>query len=1256
MRSSNSGKHSGFGPMRIVLALIAALLLPGIARAVTYANVATTFSWIDSSTHTKVGYNTAPYKFNGTLGSTCGTAPPTLDDTISDQIPLGFTFMYGGMNFDAVRIMSNGRLQFASTVAPVSDNTTCGYGSPVTQLPYPNGSLNYTMRIYGNDLDPTAKSEVPAYNTTCLDRTTCYVSYAALGTAPYRSFVVTWNNVPEWASGGSTSGNYNLQIILQENGEFIYQYGANTAGPGNTTAQVGWQVNSTTDYDVPAVGYPASNSAIKFYIPRPVAEYRMEQPSWNGTAGEVFDTSGNGRHGVAVGDAQTAAAGKVCRGGGIPSNTNTSIDAIDTGIGIPATVGGVGTITFWFKPNAWTGSGVQSNQLFDATIANNEWFFLTKRRIDNSNARLRFSVRDSGGATRTVETGNLTSATLSAGWVHIAVSWNFNALSAANSDTLRIYVNGSLSSTSAFTSSGTVSAGIGTLYVGDNRSTNIEGNGTARSANGTIDEFRIYNYEGGTALVQRDMNQAGACVGHYAIGHGGSGNTCTASQVTVTAHAADHSSVLMPNNTTMITLSTSTGRGDWSLVSGYGTLSNGTADDGQATYVFNGEYQAVLGLTHTTAGTVNINITDGQITEGTGSEDADLTLTSCAATTALNACEVKNPRCTPGASNYDRLYTKLAATGFSLDFVALKADGTLETNFTGTTTVSLLANTSATSVSAPTYCPASQTATVSLGNVTFSGGRAQKAVVSNAFSGVSPNYSAYRDVRVKFVCDSTNCPPSGITVCSTDNFAVRPTDLAVASTMTNTAQTGTPKLAAGADFTLTATAVPGYNGTPSVDGTLAGQKVTTHVGAADYSDRLRDSAGSTTVSLGAATVGTGEASNTSVRYHDVGNFRITAGGLSDSGFTGVDTAGTDCVAGSASNADNDGDSANGLLYGCKVANQSDTGLFGRFFPDHYTLTGTLTPGCAAGNSTYFGQVLGGNHVAYTLQAESAAGLVTTRYTNGYGTVGGISVVAVNGTSNTLLSTAFGPAAPGTAAWSNGAYSFTTTTNPFPRNNPPAGPFDAFYLAVGVTLANGTGSADPDGATMNGADFAYAPPAANVVDCVAGCTHRKLTGVPTAMRHGRLWLGNAFGSDQAGLSIPYEFQYWNGNAFVRNAADSCSGFAAANIGLGNYLGGITGTNMGIAKFTVGANAGGGGSIAVAGPGAEVAGSVDLAVNLGATGAPTDCRGIGGGTATATAWLAGKWCGAAYDRNPNARATFGVFGSSLRRGPLYIRENY
>ena len=117
-------------PWLPLLSLLLCLLLPWRpAFGQSYANTSYPFAWIDATSHTKVGHNTLPYRFNGTLGiSACGTTPPILDDTISDAIPIGFTFTYAGTNFTSLRIMSNGRLQFGSS------NTTCGFGSPGANL------------------------------------------------------------------------------------------------------------------------------------------------------------------------------------------------------------------------------------------------------------------------------------------------------------------------------------------------------------------------------------------------------------------------------------------------------------------------------------------------------------------------------------------------------------------------------------------------------------------------------------------------------------------------------------------------------------------------------------------------------------------------------------------------------------------------------------------------------------------------------------------------------------------------------------------------------------------------------------------------------------------------------------------------------------------------------------------------------------------------------------------------------------------
>lgn len=1176
------GKLAGGG---LLPGFVVALLSVSAAHAVTYANVSVPFSWVDPATHAKVGYNTAPYKFNG--GGGCGTNPPTIDDTLSDNIPIGFNFMYSGVVFANVRIMSNGRLQF-------NNNTTCGYGTPVTQLPYPNAGLNYTMRIYGNDLDPTAKSEVPAYNTTCLNRGTCFVSYATLGTDPNRSFVVTWRNVPEWTSSGSISGNYNLQVILQENGEFIYQYGANTPGPGNATAQVGWQAD-TLDYSVPSVGYPANNSAVKFYIPQPVAEYRMEQPSWTGAAQEILDTSGNGRHASRIGAPQTTAAGYLCRGAAIPGNSNNgNIDAIDTGIAVPSTLGGAGTISFWYQPANWAGNGNQDAQLLDATTASPDWFFLVKRKIDNSNVRLRFVIRDSTGTgiDRIAETANLTNSVLSGtGWVHIAVSWNFNNLAAANSDHLRIYVNGVQQTQLAFTTGGTVSGSIGTLYLGDNRSSANGVNSTGNSADGTLDEVRLYNFEGGVALVRRDKDQGGAsCLAHYAISHAGTARACDVNTVTVKAHDASHNTLLMPNNTTTVRLSTSTGQGDWTLLSGYGVLNNGTANDGIATYLFNGEFQAVLGLNHPAAGPVNINVTDGQTAE---QEDPLLTLTSCYPND-FNACH--NYTTTSCSAAAGKLYTRLAGTAFSTDVVALDSGGSVFSDFTGKAVVSLIARATtggaldAYNCFVPGYAQTLDNAATSF----VAGKLAVNATVP----------SAYRDARIKVVCDSTNCPPSGMTWCSSDNFAIRPQAFTVSSVAnadaTGVSTSATPVVKAGVGFGLTATAVAGYGGTPLLDAT----KAAAHAGA------VRN--GALAGTFDAANTATGVASGAAFTYDDVGYFRLAAAGVYDDTFTSVDQV-SDCT--------NDfSNTLVGAKFGCKFGNTAATSYFGRFIPDHFTTT--VAHGCLSGAYTYSGQPFG---VAITA----------------YGSGGGITQ-NFDGTATPVF------AKDVTLSVWDGVLG--TTSNPGPGTLTPTQP-PALALAGAFTA----GTANVTSATYTFTAKLTAATAIRVRAKLTDSTSISSSGATegtTNARSGRLRLSNAFGSEKAALPMAVQAQYWTGQSWLLNSGDNCTIVPATAIALSGALAASTSAS----PITL---AGGKGTLTLAKPTPTGTGSVDVAINLGTTTADASCLGLPRPATTGAnrAWLRAQNgnCATSYDRDPAARASFGIYAPETKK-TIHVREQF
>ena len=108
-----------------------------------------------------------------------------------------------------------------------------------------------------------------------------------------------------------------------------------------------------------------------------IAYFEMNEPSWNGTANEVIDSSGNGNDGTAVGSANTVDPGKICLGGDIPfNNSDAAQDAIDTELDMDADIGTTGTISFWYNINtAWNGGG--DRMLVDAsTTADNKYFFL----------------------------------------------------------------------------------------------------------------------------------------------------------------------------------------------------------------------------------------------------------------------------------------------------------------------------------------------------------------------------------------------------------------------------------------------------------------------------------------------------------------------------------------------------------------------------------------------------------------------------------------------------------------------------------------------------------------------------------------------------------------------------------------------------------------------------------------------------------------------------------------------------------------
>lgn len=159
-----------------------------------------------------------------------------------------------------------------------------------------------------------------------------------------------------------------------------------------------------------------------------------------------------------------------------------------------------------------------------------------------------------------------------------------------------------------------------------------------------------------------------------------------------------------------------------------------------------------------------------------------------------------------------------------------------------------------------------------------------------------------------------------------------------------------------------------------------------------------------------------------------------------------------------------------------------------------------------------------------------------------------------------------------------------------------------------------------------------------------------------IRHGRLRLANAFGTNKADLALPVQAQYWSGLSWVPNSADSCTTLPAASFHL-------SGAPAGTAAAGAVALAGGNGALVLTKPSPAAAASVDVAINLGSGGSDQSCLSSHGGSPAAMPWLRGQY-GSRYPdgtpcpstgRDPSARATFGIYAPETQK-TIDVREHY
>lgn len=1164
-------RDAGIGALRVI-GLVLVLFAGRGASAATYTALAEAYAWTDSATHTNVVWTGAP----GGPAAACTGASAATDDDISELLNIGFSFPYAGTAYTQVRIMSNGRLQFG--------NTYCGNGTqvvgppPTYPLPYPDANVVRTIRIYGADLDPSAGGSV---------------RYATTGTAPDREFVATWLDVPEWSQATSQ---FRLQMVLREDGSFVFRFGT-SANPSGGKAQIGWEI-STTDYaTVTFTNIVAlSGTALRFSPPEPLAAYRMEEWSWTGAASEVLDSTGNSRHGTSLGSAASTSSGKVCRGGLFSYNASGSvIAAVETGV----PVGSAGTITFWARIDAaWTDGTARA--LIDAgrdngAAASDRAFRLVK----DGSGRLDFTLNNSAGGTVTALAPAVTSA--SGNWHHVAITWDFAA------GRMTVYRNGA--SVATRTGAAITAATWSTIWVGDSHAD--VGASVAPSASGGIDEVRIYSYEGSATVIQRDylLSRVCASIFSFRLQHDGSGIHCVNEVVDLEARDAASATVL--DYTGNVTLDTQSGRGTWFADgSNAGTFSDGTADDGLATYTFAAsDLGTVRFWLRYLAGATPLDVDAWETAApSVRDDDAEGALAFGPSGFVVTASPLSNP---PPLVIDTTIAAQTAAVALPLYLTAYGQTatdpdcGVIET-YTGAKTISTWSS---------HLNPVSpvQSVAVNGSNVGTSSGTATALPVTFTLgqASVSVRYDDVGQIGVSFRDATVSDPVGGIPGAS-NSFVVKPSSFVVTNVERldgtpnpgGTTPTDAVFVAAGNAFSVTVEArdadgdrTPSYGLESSPEGIeVRSASLLAPVGR-------NGSANDGTLGAGtsfSATAQAGAFENRSVTFDEVGAISLYAH-VADASYLGAGD-----VVGSSSAA------------------------VGRFTPDHFDAAVApvaFATGCTAGRFTYAGQSFDfapGLHPAITVEAKSTLGGATQNYAGTWFrmTPAALATRSWSAATGTLDSAA--PDDPrvddlgagvGLVSFDQGPQlAFTHTT--------PTAPFDA-EIGVSVTLV------DADGVAYTANPLAIGQP-------VAGQGIAFQDG--NTVRFGRMAFQNAYGAEVRDLAVPLRAEYFNGTRFTSNTDDACTTFLSSNLALAR----VPVTLPTVAAVANAPLVAGEAGLTLSAPGAGQTGTVSLRLDLSPTGADLE-------------FLQFDWDGdGLHDDDPTATATFGVYRGSDSR--VHLRERY
>jgi MSHA biogenesis protein MshQ len=168
-----------------------------------------------------------------------------------------------------------------------------------------------------------------------------------------------------------------------------------------------------------------------------------------------------------------------------------------------------------------------------------------------------------------------------------------------------------------------------------------------------------------------------------------------------------------------------------------------------------------------------------------------------------------------------------------------------------------------------------------------------------------------------------------------------------------------------------------------------------------------------------------------------------------------------------------------------------------------------------------------------------------------------------------------------------------------------------------------------------------------------------TEASVALRSGRLRLRNAYGSARALLQVPVVAEHWSGNSWLLNSADNCTSLLSTSVAVSNPRSAAGLVSLAVSTPGVVSLANGSGLLSLAAPlplGSSL--TVDVALNLGSSTADQSCHASHPLTVgAAKPWLRAQngACATSADRDPAARASFGIYTPESRK-TVHLREMF